>query len=75
MPEDIKIRLNSEYTIIRSIFICRSVTFWKEDWNTQNDTLPVILYEYETWSVTLKEKTRLRIYQSRAIRKMFGLKK
>ena len=48
MPEDIKIILNSEYTTIRSSLICRSVAFWKVGWNMQNDTLPVILYEYET---------------------------
>jgi len=37
--------------------------------------LPVILYEYEAWSVTLNKKIWLRIYQSWAIRKMFGLEK
>jgi biotin operon repressor len=37
--------------------------------------LPVVLYEYETWSLTLREKhNRLRVFENRVLR-IFGLKR
>jgi hypothetical protein len=37
--------------------------------------LPVVLYGYETWSFTLKEKHLLRLLENRALRKIFGPKR
>ena len=37
--------------------------------------LPVVLYGFETWSVTLREKHRLRILENRVLRKILGPKK
>ena len=37
--------------------------------------LPVILYECETWSLTLREERRLRVLENRVLRKMFGRKR
>ena len=37
--------------------------------------MPVVLYECETWSVTLREKHKLRVFESRALRKKFGSKR
>jgi hypothetical protein len=37
--------------------------------------LPVVLYGYETWSVTLREEHRLRVFENRMLRKIFGLKR
>jgi hypothetical protein len=37
-------------------------------------TLPVVLYGCETWSVTLREEQRLRVYKNRVVRKTFGNK-
>jgi hypothetical protein len=37
--------------------------------------LPVVLYGCETWSLTLREKRRLRVSQNRALRRIFGPKK
>jgi len=34
-----------------------------------------VLYECETWSVTLMEERRLRVFQKRALRRIFGLKR
>jgi hypothetical protein len=34
--------------------------------------LPVVLYGCETWSLTLREECRLRVYERRALRRMFG---
>jgi hypothetical protein len=37
--------------------------------------LPVVLYGCETWSVTLREKHRLRVFENRVLRKIFGSKR
>jgi hypothetical protein len=36
--------------------------------------LPVVLYGCETWSLTLREEHRLRVFENRVLRKIFGLK-
>jgi hypothetical protein len=37
--------------------------------------LPVLLYGCETWSLTLREKHRLRIFENRVLRRIFGPKR
>jgi len=37
-------------------------------------TLPVIWYECETWSLTLREECRLRVFENRVLRRIFGPK-
>jgi hypothetical protein len=37
--------------------------------------LPVVLYGFETWSLTLGEKHRLRVFENRVLRKIFGPKR
>jgi hypothetical protein len=37
--------------------------------------LPVVLYGSETWSVTLREEQRLRVFENRALRRIFGPKR
>jgi hypothetical protein len=37
--------------------------------------LPVVLYGCETWSPTLREEHRLRVFENRVLRRIFGLKK
>jgi hypothetical protein len=34
--------------------------------------LPVVLYGSETWSLTLREEHRLRVFESRVLRRIFG---
>jgi len=36
--------------------------------------LPVVLYGCETWSLTLGEEHRLRVFENRVLRKIFGPK-
>jgi hypothetical protein len=36
--------------------------------------LPVVLYGYQTWSLTLKEEHRLRVFEKRVLRRIFGPK-
>ena len=38
-------------------------------------TLPVVLYGYETWSLTLMEKRRLWMFENRVLRRAFGPKR
>jgi hypothetical protein len=37
--------------------------------------LPVVLYGCETWSLTLREEHRLRVFENRVLRKIFGSKR
>jgi hypothetical protein len=37
--------------------------------------LPVILYRCETWSLTLREEHRLKVFENRLLRRMFGQKR
>jgi len=37
--------------------------------------LPVVLYGYETWLLTLREERRLRVVENRVLRRIFGPKK
>jgi hypothetical protein len=38
-------------------------------------SLPVVLYGCGTWSLTLWEERRLRVFENRALRRMFGPKR
>jgi hypothetical protein len=37
--------------------------------------LPVILYGCKTWSLTLREEHRLRVFENKVLRRIFGTKK
>jgi len=37
--------------------------------------LPVVLYGCETWSLTLKKERRLRVFENRVLRRVFGSKR
>jgi hypothetical protein len=37
--------------------------------------LPVVLYGCETWSLTLREEHRLRVFENRVFKRIFGPKK
>ena len=37
--------------------------------------LPVVLYGCETWSLTLKDERRLRVFENRVLRRVFGPKR
>jgi hypothetical protein len=37
----------------------------------ENVILPLVLYEYETWSVTLREEHRPRVFENRVLRGIF----
>ena len=37
--------------------------------------LPVVLFGRETWSLTLKEERRLRVFENKVLRRIFGPKR
>jgi hypothetical protein len=37
--------------------------------------LPVVLYGYETWSLKLREESRLRLFENRVLKRKFGSKR
>jgi len=37
--------------------------------------LLVVFYGFETWSLTLKEECRLRVFENRVLKRMFGPKR
>jgi hypothetical protein len=37
--------------------------------------LPVVLYGCETWYLTLREEHRLRVFENRVLRRIFGPKR
>jgi hypothetical protein len=37
--------------------------------------LPVVLYGFESWSLTLREECRLRVFENRVLRRIFGPKR
>ena len=55
---------------------------WEEEEEAANDfsiqhivILPVVLYGCETWSLTLREEHRLRVFENRVLRRIFGAKR
>jgi hypothetical protein len=47
----------------RKIRICKTII------------LPVVLYGCETWSLTLRDEHRLRVFENRVLRRIFGPKR
>ena len=37
--------------------------------------LPVVFYGCETWSLTMREERRLRVFENRVLRRIFGAKR
>ena len=37
------------------------------------ELIPVVLYGCESWSLTLREERRLRVFENRVLRRVFGL--
>ncbi|KAJ4446624.1 hypothetical protein ANN_13321 [Periplaneta americana] len=50
-------------------FLCGKVRIYK------TVILPVVLYDCETWTLTLREEQRLRVFENKVLRKIFGAKR
>jgi len=61
--------------IIRYRIFCLPVCYPKSYYIYRTIILPVVLYVCETWSLTLREERRLRVFENRVLRRVFGPKR
>jgi sorting nexin-29 len=75
MHEEIKSRLNSEnacYHSVQSLLSSRLLS-WKLKVKIYKTIIVlVVLYGCETWSLTLREEHRLRVFENRVLQRIFG---
>jgi hypothetical protein len=75
IQEEIKRRLNSGnacYHSVQKLVCCQKnlkIRLHKAI------ILPAVLYGCETWSLTLREEHRLRVFENRVLRRIFGPKR
>jgi hypothetical protein len=74
IQEEIKRRLNSGnawyqsvQNLLSSHVLSRNIKIRK-----YKTILPVVLYGCETWSLTLREQHRLRVFENRVLKRIFG---
>jgi hypothetical protein len=75
--DEIKSRLNSGndcYQSVQNLLSSRLVSENLKIKIYKTVILPVVLYECETWSLTLREEHRLTVFENRVLRKIFGPK-
>jgi hypothetical protein len=75
MHEEIKSTLNlvnACYHSIQSLLSSHLLSRNSEVKIYKTIILPVILYGCETWSLTLRQEHRLRLFENRVLRKIFG---
>jgi hypothetical protein len=78
IQEEIKRRLNSGNTCYHSVQSLLSSHLLSNNLKIiiyKTIILPVVLYECETWSLTLREEHRLRMFENRVFRRIFGPKR
>ena len=76
--EEIKCRINignACYYSLEKILSSRLLSMKLKGNTHKTIILPVVLYGCETWSVTLREEHRLRVFENKALRKIFGTKR
>jgi hypothetical protein len=77
MQEEIKSRLNSGNACYHSVQSLLSLRLLYRNVKVKiykTMILSVVLYGCETWSLTFKEEHRLRMFENRVLRRMFGPK-
>jgi hypothetical protein len=77
MHEEIKSRLNLENACYHSVQSLLSSHLLSRNVKVKiykTIILPVVLYRCETWSPTIREEHRLRVFENRVMRKIFGSK-
>jgi hypothetical protein len=78
MQEEIKSRLNlgnACYHLVQSLLSSRLLSTNVNVNTHKTIILPVVLYGCETWSLTLREEHRLRMFENRVLRRIFGPKR
>jgi hypothetical protein len=79
IQEEIKRRLNSGnacYHSVENLWPSRLLSENKKKIRIYKTIiLPVVLYGCETWSLTLRKGHRLRVFENRTLRRIFGPKR
>jgi hypothetical protein len=73
--EEIKSRLKSGNACYHSVQNLLSSSLLSKNLKIKiyrNIILPVVLYGRKTWSLTLREENRLRLFENRVLRRIFG---
>jgi hypothetical protein len=67
---------NACYHSVQNVLSCSllSKNLKIKIYRTTSIILPVVLYGYETWSLTLREERRLKLFENRVLRRLFGLR-
>jgi hypothetical protein len=76
--EEIKSRLklgNACYHLVQNLLSSRLLSKNLKIKIYRTVILPVLLYGCETWSLTLREERRLRVFENRVLRRVFGPKR
>jgi hypothetical protein len=78
MLEEINSRLNSGnacYSSVQGLPSSRMLPGNLKVKTCKSTIQPVLLYGCETWSLTLREKHRMRMFENRVLRRIFGPKR
>jgi hypothetical protein len=78
IQEEIKRRLNSGnacYHSVQNLFFSRLLSKIVKVRIFKTIILPVVLYGCETWSLTVREEYKLRVFEIRVLRRIFGPKR
>jgi hypothetical protein len=78
IQEEIKRRMNSGnacYHSVQNLLPSRLLSKNIKIRIYKTITLPMALYGCETWSLTLREEHRLRVFENRVLRRIFGPKR
>jgi len=76
--DEIKRRLNSgnaSYHSVQNLWSSHLISKRLKTKIYKPVILPVVLYGCETWSLTLRKEHRLRVFENRVLRKIFGPKR
>jgi hypothetical protein len=78
IQEEIKNRLklgNAYYHSVQNLLSSSSLSKNLKMKIYRTIILPIILYGCETWTLTLREEHRLRVFENRVLRRIFGPKR
>jgi hypothetical protein len=78
IQEEIKKRMNSGNACYHSVQNLLSSCLLSKNLKVRiykTIILPVVLYGYETWSLAVREEHKLRVFENRVLRRIFGPKK
>ena len=76
IPEEIKSILrsgNACYHSVQNLLSSRLLSKTLKIKIYRTTILPVVLYGCETWSLTLREERKLRVFENMVLRRIFGL--